>query len=74
MDAIGEVKFVLFKKVSFIQRFLNAILIHFGTYTYVLYVEGVLKFRGVFLEGFYCIQKHLFIQFFTHENFMVNSK
>ena len=43
MDAIGEVKFVLFKKVSFIQGFLNAILIHFGTYISVLYIEVVLN-------------------------------
>ena len=48
-DTIEKVKFVLYKKVSFIQGFLNAILIHFGTHTNVLYVEGVL------LEGFYCI-------------------
>ena len=34
-DIIGKpVKFVLYKKVSFIQGFLNAILIHFKTYTY----------------------------------------
>ena len=39
MDTIGEVKSVLYKKVSF----LNAILIHFGTYTNVLYIEGVLN-------------------------------
>ena len=46
-DTIGEVKFVLYKKVSFILGFLNAILIHFGTYTNVLYIEGVLN-SGVF--------------------------
>ena len=43
MDTIGEMKFVLHKKVSFIQEFLNAILMHFGTYTNVLYIEGVLN-------------------------------
>ena len=43
MDTIGEVNFVLYKKVSFIQGLLNAILIHFGTYTNVLYIKGVLN-------------------------------
>ena len=43
MDTIEKVKFVLYKKVSFVQVFLNAILIHFGTYTDVLYVGGVLN-------------------------------
>ena len=38
-DAIGEVKFVLYRKVGV----LNAILIHFGTYTNVFYIEGVLN-------------------------------
>ena len=48
MDPIGEVKFVLYKKVSYIQGALNAILLHFGTYNNVLYIEDVL------LKGFYC--------------------
>jgi len=43
MDTIGMVKFVLYKKVSFIQGFLNAILIHFGTYANILFTEGVLN-------------------------------
>ena len=43
MDTIGEVRFVLYKKVSFIQGFLNAILIHFGTYPNALYIKGVLN-------------------------------
>ena len=30
-DIIGEMKFVLYKKVSFIQGFLNAVLIHENT-------------------------------------------
>ena len=30
-DTIGEMKFVLNKKMSFIQGFLNAVPIHFGT-------------------------------------------
>jgi len=42
-DTIGEVKFVLYKKVSFIQGFFNSILVHFGTYTNVLYIEDVLN-------------------------------
>ena len=33
IDTIREVKFVVYKKVSFIQGFLNSILIHFGTNT-----------------------------------------
>ena len=40
-DTIGEVKSVLYKKVSFIQGLINAILIHFGAYTNVLYMKGV---------------------------------
>ena len=42
-DTTGKVKFVLYKKVCFIQGSLNAFLIHFGTYTNVLYIEGVLN-------------------------------
>ena len=30
-DTIGEINFILYKKVSFIQGFLNAVPIHFGT-------------------------------------------
>ena len=41
-DTIKEVKFVLYKKVSFIQGSLNVILMNFGTYTNVLYIKGVL--------------------------------
>ena len=48
MDTIREVKFILYKKVSFIQGFFKSILIHFGTSTNVLYTDGVL------LEEFYC--------------------
>ena len=43
MDTIGKVEFVLYKKVSLIQGFLNAILIHFGAYINVLHIEGVLN-------------------------------
>ena len=43
MDNIGEVKFVLYRNVSYIQGFFNAILIHFGTYTNVLFIEGLLN-------------------------------
>ena len=43
MDTIGKVKFILYKMVSLIQGFMNAILLHFGTYTNVLYIEGVLN-------------------------------
>ena len=39
-DTIGE---VCYKKVSFIQGFLHAILLHFGTYTNVLYIESALN-------------------------------
>ena len=39
-DIIGEAKFVLYKKFPFIQGFLDVILIHFGTYTNVLYIKG----------------------------------
>ena len=39
-DPFGEVNFVLYKKVS---GFLDAVLIHFGIYTNVLYIEGVLN-------------------------------
>ena len=42
-DTIGKVKFVFYKKVSFSWGLLNAILMHFGTYTNVLYIEGVLN-------------------------------
>ena len=41
MHTIGEVKFVLYKEVSFIKGFINVTLIYFGTYTNVLYTEGV---------------------------------
>ena len=56
--SVGEVEFVLYEKVSFIQEFLNAISIlsvfpiHFGTYTNVLYKEGVLNSGVSFYRGF----------------------
>ena len=49
-DTIGEVKFVLYKKVSLFRGFLNSILIHFWTYTNILYGVSLIwecHFRGV---------------------------
>ena len=55
--------------MSFIQGFLNTILIHFGTYTNVLYIEGVLNSRvsGVLLytEGNFLTDKLSVVKFAT---------
>ena len=52
--------------MSFIQGFLNAILLRFGTYTNVLYIEVVLNL-GV---SFYCNTVHKEIKF-SYSTFLV---
>ena len=51
MDTIGEMKFVLYKKVSFIQGFLNAVPIHFGTYRLMSFIQWVSSIQGCPLRG-----------------------